>query len=151
MHAKSLHSYLTLCDPRDGSLPGSSVCGILQARILEWVAAHSSRGSSWPGNGTRVSYVSCTGRWVLTTTPPGKPTEVGEELQFLNTNRSAPGIPNKYCWMTDSSEQKGTHAYQCITLIHFKLFKLHIWKHEGTCVTVEWFWNFLIWPFRFSS
>ena len=52
--------------------------------------------------------------------------------------------------MTDSSEKKGTHAYQCIMLIHFKLFKLHIWKHEGTCVT-EWFWNFLIWPFRFPS
>ena len=29
---------LTLCDPMDGSLPGSSVCEILQARILEWVA-----------------------------------------------------------------------------------------------------------------
>ena len=36
--AKSLQSCLTLCDPIDGSLPGSSVPGILQARILEWVA-----------------------------------------------------------------------------------------------------------------
>ena len=36
--AKSLQSCLTLCDPIDGSLPGSSVLGILQARILEWVA-----------------------------------------------------------------------------------------------------------------
>ena len=36
--AKSLQSYLTLCDPMDGSLPGSPVPGILQARILEWVA-----------------------------------------------------------------------------------------------------------------
>ena len=38
VHAKSLQSYLTLCDPMDCSLPGSSVHGILQARILEWVA-----------------------------------------------------------------------------------------------------------------
>ena len=37
---------LTLCDPMDCSLPGSSVHGILQARILEWVAMPSSRGSS---------------------------------------------------------------------------------------------------------
>ena len=36
--AKSLQSCLTLCDPTDGSPPGSSIPGILQARILEWVA-----------------------------------------------------------------------------------------------------------------
>ena len=39
--AKSLQSYLTLCDPIDGSPPGSSVPGILQARTLEWVAYFS--------------------------------------------------------------------------------------------------------------
>ena len=44
---------------------GSSVHGILQARILEWVAMHSSRGSSWPRDWTHVSYVSCIGRGVL--------------------------------------------------------------------------------------
>ena len=44
----SLQSYPTLCDLIDCSLPGSSVHGILQARILEWVAMSSSRGSSWP-------------------------------------------------------------------------------------------------------
>ena len=36
--AKSLQSCLTLCDPRDGSPPGSHIPGILQARTLEWVA-----------------------------------------------------------------------------------------------------------------
>ena len=36
--AKSLQSFLTLCDPKDGSPPGSLVPGILQARTLEWVA-----------------------------------------------------------------------------------------------------------------
>ena len=39
-------SCLTLCDPMDCSPPGSSVCGISQARILEWVAISFSRGSS---------------------------------------------------------------------------------------------------------
>ena len=38
MHAKLLQSCLTLCDPMDHSLPGSSVHGILQARTLEWAA-----------------------------------------------------------------------------------------------------------------
>ena len=40
------------CDPLDCSPPGSSVHGILQARILEWVAMPSSRGSSQPRDGT---------------------------------------------------------------------------------------------------
>ena len=64
-HAKSLQSCLTLCDPMDCSPPGSSIHGILQARILEWVASSSCRGSSHPENWTRVSYVSCVGRRVL--------------------------------------------------------------------------------------
>ena len=55
----------TLCDPRDCSLPGSSVQGILQARTLEWVAMPSSRGSSQPRDQTHVSYVSYTGRQIL--------------------------------------------------------------------------------------
>ena len=43
--AKSLQSCPTLCDPIDGSPPGSPVPGILQARTLEWVAISFSRGS----------------------------------------------------------------------------------------------------------
>ena len=43
------------CDPMAGILPGSSVHGILQASILEWVANPFSRGSSWPKDWTRVS------------------------------------------------------------------------------------------------
>ena len=58
-----LPSCLTLCDPVDCS--GSSVPGILQARVLEWVAVPSSGGSSRPRDRTCVSYVSCIGRWVL--------------------------------------------------------------------------------------
>ena len=52
----------TLCNPMDCSPPGSSVQGILQARILAWVAMPSSRGSSWPRDRILVSYVSCIGR-----------------------------------------------------------------------------------------
>ena len=46
---------MTLCDPMDCSPPGSSVNGILQARILEWVAVSSSRGPFWPRDWTQVS------------------------------------------------------------------------------------------------
>ena len=44
MRAKLLQLCLALCDPMDHSPPGSSVYGMLQARILEWVAMLSSRG-----------------------------------------------------------------------------------------------------------
>ena len=64
-HAQSLQSCLILCNPMDYSLPGSSVHGILQARILEWVAISFSRGSSGPRDWTQVSWVFCIGRWIL--------------------------------------------------------------------------------------
>ena len=51
-----------LCDPIDHSLPGSSVHGTSQARILKWVAISFSRGSSQPRDQTPVS---CIGRWIL--------------------------------------------------------------------------------------
>ena len=68
----SVHAqlHLTLWDPMHCSLSGSSVHGILQARILEWVAISFSRGSSLPSDRTRVSCIA--GR-LFTTEPPGKP------------------------------------------------------------------------------
>ena len=51
----------TLPTPMDCNLPGSSVHGILQARMLEWVAISFSRGSSLPKNWTQVSCIA--GRW----------------------------------------------------------------------------------------
>ena len=46
IHVELLQSCLILCDPMDHIPPGSFVLGIIQARILEWVAMPSSRGSS---------------------------------------------------------------------------------------------------------
>ena len=65
MRAKSLQSCLTLCNPMNYSLPDSSVHGIVQARMLEWVAMPSSGGSSQPQDRTCISYVSCIGRQVI--------------------------------------------------------------------------------------
>ena len=58
-------SCLTLWDPMDWSPSGSSICGISQARILEWVAISCSRGSSRSRDRTYISCVTCIGRWVL--------------------------------------------------------------------------------------
>ena len=55
---KVAQSCPTLCNSMDCSLPGSFVHGILQSRILEWVAMSSSRGSSWPRDQTWVSCIA---------------------------------------------------------------------------------------------
>ena len=65
MRAKLLQSCPTLGNAVDCSPPGSSVYGILQVRILEWVAVPSSRESSPTRDSAHVSYVSCIGRQVL--------------------------------------------------------------------------------------
>ena len=62
-------SCLTLCNPTDCSPPGSSVRGILQARILQWVAIPFSGGSSWHRDGT---WVSCTAGRFFTIWATGK-------------------------------------------------------------------------------
>ena len=69
--AKLLRS--SLFDPMNCSPPGSSVPGIIQAKILEWVAMSSSRESSWPGDGTHDFYLCL--HWQvgsLLLVPPGK-------------------------------------------------------------------------------
>ena len=73
VHAQSLQLCPTLCDPMDCSLPGFSVHGILQARILEWVAMPSSRGFSQPRDQNRVSCIACISGRFLTTKPPREP------------------------------------------------------------------------------
>ena len=67
---KSL-SCVRLCNPINCSLPGFSVHGILQARILEWVAIYFSRGSSWPKNRTQVSCIAgrCSTLWASREAP----------------------------------------------------------------------------------
>ena len=60
--AKSLQSCLTLCDPIDGSPPGSAVPGILQARTLEWVAISFSNAWKW-----KVKVKSLSRVWLLAT------------------------------------------------------------------------------------
>ena len=55
----------TLCKPMDCRPPGSTVHGVFQARILEWVAVSYSRVSSQPRDRTCISCISYIGRWIL--------------------------------------------------------------------------------------
>ena len=71
--AKSLQLYLPLYDPVDCCPPGSSVHGILQARILQWVTMSSSRGSSHPRDQTHLLSLLHWQVDPLLLAPPGKP------------------------------------------------------------------------------
>ena len=77
-------SCLTLWDPMDYSLPDSSVYGIFQARVVEWVAISFSRGSSWPRDRTRVSCV--VGRCLLSEPPILKHKTKNYESIFIKQN-----------------------------------------------------------------
>ena len=66
-------SHVQLWDSIDYSPPGSSIRGIFQARILEWVALSSSKRSSQTKDWTRISWFSYTAARFFTTEPPGKP------------------------------------------------------------------------------
>ena len=92
-------SYPTLCDPMDCGLPGSSVHGILQARILEWIAIPFSRGSFWPRD---LTWVSCIAGRSFTIWATGKSHIAASSLlirerKCVKTQRLAPGPSHTTC------------------------------------------------------
>ena len=89
VRAMSLQSCPTLSDPIDHSPPGSSVDGVLQARILEWVAMPSFRGSSPLRDRTCVSWVSHWQAGSLPTAPPWKPYTFQSRLDFIYPDPSS--------------------------------------------------------------
>ena len=72
---KSLQGCTTLSDTMDCSPPGNSVCGILQARVLEWADMSSSRGHLRDLGIKTVPCISYTAGWFFTTEPPQKPSQ----------------------------------------------------------------------------
>ena len=105
------HMHLTLY-PIDCSLPCFSVHGISQARILEWVAMSSSRGSSRPRDQTQVSWI---GRWVLyhwTTWEASSPIMVlFKRKQMFNVKK------NKHLYVTND-----LHKYEETICRHFSVY-----------------------------
>ena len=87
---KVAQSCLTVCDPIDCSLPGSSVHRILQAEILECIAFPFSRGSSQPKNQTQVSLTAGEGAEpALPAEPPRKPILLSLSLIGVDLFRSS--------------------------------------------------------------
>ena len=98
-------SCLTLCDPMDRSPPGSSVHGVLQAKILEWIAISFSRGSYWPRDRTWVSCIA--GRlFTVWATREALRSWAGPENSWLYNN------PQIYSTAIDGASGKEP-AYQC--------------------------------------
>ena len=100
-------SHVQLCKSMDCSPPGSSVDGILQARILEWIAMPFSRGSSQPRGQTCISYVSCIGRWILFQTNIS-----GRRSQQLG-HTALKNISHKYPQMVSIQPSTQNLTYSC--------------------------------------
>ena len=100
--AKLLQWCLILCNSMDCSPPGSSVHGILQARILEWVAMPCSRGSSQPRDQTQVSRIAadslpCEPPWKPMNTGVGCPIPPSGDLPDLGIKLESPALQMDSC------------------------------------------------------
>ena len=100
VQAQSLQLWLPLCNPMDYSPPGSSIHGILQARILEWVAMPSSRGSFPTKNQT---HVSCITGGIFTTEPLEMPRSVLADKSELDFWLTARAVYHWTCYFTSLS------------------------------------------------
>ena len=119
----------------DCSPLGSSVHGILQARILEWVAMSFSRGSSWPRDRTQVSCSSCTASRFFTAEPPGKrfhlPLGNGKQwdttihlLEWVRSKTLARMWSNRnlfQCWWKSKISGTLEHIWQLLTKLTIDL------------------------------
>ena len=116
-------SSAALCDPIDYSPPGSSVHGILQARILEWVAIPCSRGSSQPRDGIQVSCIAVAFFFFLLSQPLGK------QWAITNSSRKneAAGPKRKQCPVVDMCG--GENNVQC--------YKEQLWRAPKSQLAVE--------------
>ena len=86
-----------------GSLPGSSVHGISQARILEWVAISFSRQSSWPRDWTHVSWIT---DGFFTTEPPGKSRPTAAPVKFTVSSLLLPNCDRSYVLKKKKKEKR---------------------------------------------
>ena len=117
LHVWSLQSRPTLCGPMGAaslcSPPGSSIHGILQVRMLEWVAMPSSRGSFWPRDQTCIT---CIAGGFFTTELPGK-------LHFLlSWSKCEDNMWSWFRWGKD----KGGHFSGTSTLCLWLLFRNYV-------------------------
>ena len=118
-------SVMSYSDPMDYSLPGSSTYGILQARILEWVAISSSKGSSWPRDQTWVSCVA--GRFFTVWATKEALVNFRSSLLFIWHECiyiSFYGLHSSLCWL---------EIYEYISILNLIAIYVHgyTFKHIG--------------------
>ena len=132
------------CDPMDYSPPDSSVCGISQARILEWVAMSSSRGFSQPRDQTHISCSSCIAGRFFTDEPPGNRSKVHEhpwKIKTLEAWKSSAtckdtsfhqGINNFKGRASQSSMSSWTRSTQVLFVYKIKAsWQGQVWQGRG--------------------
>ena len=120
--AKSLQSCPTLCDPVDGSSPGSPVPGILQARTLKWVAISFSNAWKWK---VKVKSLSCV-RLLVTpwTAAYQAPPSMGFSRQQYWSGVPFYQLPNGNCWLLCDGKKKTQNHNLCD---HYKTFMIPVW------------------------
>ena len=139
MHPKLLQSCPTLCNPMDCSLPGSSVHGILQARIQEWVAMPSSRGIFLTQGSN--SGLLCFLHWQMDSlplVPPEKSKIIPLIIYTANSLVKAWSIPSDVsCWMQ-----------LCMTMGHiFRWFSIYTLRYVKVLHSIcQKIWKTQQWP-----
>ena len=112
MHVKSHQLCPILCSPMVCSPPGSSVHGILQARILEWGAMPSSRDLPDPGRlNLYLSHLLCLLHWQAGSLPLAKPGEPHDQLSTLLKYPASPTYPFLSCkWKSTTANSKSSQT-----------------------------------------
>ena len=116
------------------SLPGSSVHGIVQARILEWVVMLSSRGSSWPRDLTRVPWGYCTAGRFFTTELCRKINHINSDARRIEEKMKSlnilfPLAPHSHAELLGSSSHCLEDPYVILGLEHYcNIFKFTWYK-----------------------
>ena len=138
---------LNLWDPMDCSPPGSSVHGILQARLLEWEAISFSRGSSQPRDQIQVSCIS-------------------RQILYHSTTREAPHLwvwkhnlrrmIGKIAQFVTASSFSNSFFHLCthtqrVDPSHFRymvcIFVWSLWFKRSMMYSSLWFWTYILWVF----
>ena len=127
--------WLTVCNPMDCSPPGSSIHGISQARILEWVAIPFSRGSSQSRDQTHFSYIA---GGFFTTKPWGQPKQRETALQQYGScaarqfSKSATPAPGSTAHGDGASSQRQHLSVSCISFCPVS-FSVWVPLPQGSC------------------
>ena len=134
----------TLCDPMDWSLPDSSVHGIFQAGILEWIAISFSRESSWPRN---RNCVSCTAGRFISTEPK---TNIFPKSTSL-LKRCVSEVKFLYFHFYDNRDNCILDNFPCLLISFWSLFHFyvsliaHSVSSEEKKIIISFSYSFLLW------